>query len=152
MLTDAITFILFEQGFEAVNYIDDFGGADTVERVWHTFYELGNIIQQVGLTEVEDNASPSSHIMVFLGLEVNTIKMTIRIPAEKLREIRSELDKWFLHRRAGKKQIQRLVGLLNFAAGCIKPGRIYFSRILNFLRNMDNVTLFTEDVMMDIIW
>ena len=38
---------------------------------------------------------------------------------------------------ASRKQVQSLAGLINFAAGCIKPGRIYFSRILNFLREME---------------
>lgn len=31
MLTDAITFIFFEEGYEAVNYIDDFRRAETAD-------------------------------------------------------------------------------------------------------------------------
>ena len=111
MLTDAITFVFFEEGYEAVNYIDDFGRAETAEQAWDAFYKLGSIIQKVGLTEAEDKASPPSAIMIFLGLEVNTIKMTIKIPYGKLEEIRLELSKWFLNRRVSKRQVQRLVGL-----------------------------------------
>ena len=31
MFTDTITFIFQEEGFDAVNYINDFGGAETSE-------------------------------------------------------------------------------------------------------------------------
>ena len=90
--------------------------------------------------------------MVFLGLEINTITITIGIPQGKLIEIRLELDKWFINRRVTKKQVQRLVRLLNFAAHCVKPGRIYFSRVLNFLRNIGKHALVDEGTINDIHW
>ena len=90
--------------------------------------------------------------MVFLGLEVNTITMTIGIPQGKLIEIRLELEKWFINRRVTKKQVQRLVGLLNFAAGWVKPRRIYFSRVLDFLRNIRKHALVDEGTIKDIHW
>ena len=57
MLTDVITFIFFQEGYEAMNYIDDFRGAETADQASETFYKLGSIIQKVGLTEAEDKAS-----------------------------------------------------------------------------------------------
>ena len=145
--------LLFKRDIRrAVNYIYDFGGADTPDQAWDAFYKLGSIIQQVGLTEAEDKASPPSTVMIFLGLEVNTITMTIKIPQQKLIEIRMELGRWFLGRRVTKKQMQSLVGILNFAAGCIKPGRIYFSRILNVLRRMDKEVVVQQEIMDDIDW
>ena len=90
--------------------------------------------------------------MVFLGLEVNTILMTLKIPDEKFEEIKVELEKWCYGRMAEKREVQRLVRLLNFAAGCIKPGRIYFSRILNFLREMGTRSVVTQEVIQDIDW
>ena len=74
--------------------------------------------------------------MIFLGLEVNSLLLTLRIPEEKMEEIRQELRRWKLGMDYSLKEMQRLVGLLNFAASCIRPGRIYFSRLLNLLRLM----------------
>ena len=92
-----------------------------------------------------------SYIMVFLGIEVNTLTMTLRIPDNKLREINSVLEEWQHKKVATKKQVEQLVGMLNFTAGCIKPGRIYFSRILNFLREMEgNRAFLTREVKQDI--
>ena len=90
MVTDAINFIYFQEGYEAVNYINNFGGVDTEERAWEAFYKLGNIISEIGLQEAADKCSPPSTIMVFLGLEVNTVNRTIRIPEDKFTEIKRE--------------------------------------------------------------
>ena len=153
MVTDAVTFIYFQEGHEAVNYIDDFEAAETANKAWEAFYKLGNIISDIGLQEAADKASPPSHVMVFLGLEVNTIDKTICIPTHKMEDIRLELGKWQSRKVASKKQVQRLCGLLNFAAGCIKPGRVYFSRILNFLRDMKGDRgWIPEGVRKDISW
>ena len=153
MLTDAITFIFFQDGFQAVNYIDDFGGAETADKAWNAFFQLVKIIAEIGMKEAEEKATPRSHIMVFLGLEVNTLDMTIKISGEKWCEIKTVLKKWMTMKVATKKQVQQLVGLLNFAAGCVKPGRIYFSRILNFLRSIKrSKARIPEEVKLDVQW
>ena len=119
-------------------------------------FHVGKIINDIGMQEAEDKATAPSHKMVFLGLEVNTLDMTLRIPDDKLHTIREELEWWCNATKVNKKQIQRLLGLLNFAAGCIRPGRIYFSRILNFLRECNAVKgkwyLIDEEVRKDIKW
>ena len=37
MLTDAIVFIFHQDQFDAVNYIDDLGGAETEDKAWNAF-------------------------------------------------------------------------------------------------------------------
>ena len=152
MLTDCISFIFSQEGFDTVNYIDDLGGAEVPEKAETAFQRLGDIVNDIGMSEAADKAAPPSHTMVFLGLEVNTLSMTIKIPDEKFLEIKKELNEWTVGIKVSKRKVQSLVGLLNFAAGCIKPGRIYFSRILNFLREMKEVTVVTEEVLRDIDW
>ena len=153
MFTDAITFIFQKEGFEAVNYIDDFGGADVQDRAWEAFYQLGKIMTDIGVTEATDKASSPSTIMVFLGLEVNTVQMTLKIQEEKMSQLILELTSWLCKEKATRRQTQSLLGLLNFAAGCIRPGRIYFSRILNFLRSFREQELMVpEDVRRDVHW
>ena len=111
-------------------------------------------MSDIGMSEASDKASTPSTVMVFWGLEVNTVDMTIRIPDDKLVEILSLLKQWYWMKGATKKQTQSLVGLLNFAAGCIKPGRTYFSRILNFLHSFGNrkYCLIPQEVKQDVRW
>ena len=84
MLTDVISYIFSQEGFEVVNYIDDFGGAEAEDTAWQAFYSLGKIISVIGLREATEKASPPSSIMVFLGLEVNLLNMTISIQQIRL--------------------------------------------------------------------
>ena len=74
--------------------------------------------------------------MIFLGIEVNTILFTLTIPVHKLHEILQVLQEWKNKKAATLKETQKLAGLLNFASRCIKSGRIYLFRILNFLRSL----------------
>ena len=41
MVSSAITYIFANNGFDAVNYIDDFGGAETPDKAWQAFFTLG---------------------------------------------------------------------------------------------------------------
>ena len=153
-VSNAVTYIFSLQGFEAVNYIDDFGGAEEPDLAWRAFFELGNILQNIGLQEAKEKAAPPAPVMTFLGLEVNTLNMTIKIPADKMHKIRQELRTWAVGVIKNKKEVQSLCGLLNFAAACIRPGRVYFSRILNFLRSFKdkNRLPVSEDVFRDVEW
>ena len=153
MLTNCISYIFSQDNFDCVNYIDDLVGAERENRAWEAFFRLGKIISDIGMQEAEDKASAPSRVMIFLGLEVNTILMTLKIPHEKMCEIRTVLRQWLSKSVASKREIQQLVGLLNFAAGCIKPGRIYFSRILNVLRGCDRGCVYiSSDLRKDIEW
>ena len=133
-VTSAVVFIFFNNGFFAVNYLDDLGGVETDERAEEAFMKLREIINLFGLQEAEEKASPPATRMTFLGLQVDSILFTLTIPQEKLLEIREECGRWKEKAMATLKEVQTLAGLLNFASRCVKSGRVYLSRILNFLR------------------
>ena len=92
--------------------------------------------------------------MVFLGIEVNTVTMTLSISGAKWREIQVVLKDWESKVEASLKDVQKLVGLLNFTCRCVKSGRVYLSRILNFLRQLNRceVTTIPRSVKLDIKW
>ena len=94
MLTDVISYIFSQEGFEAVNYIEDYGVAEAEDTAWQAFYSLGKIISDIGLREATEKASPPSSVVVFLGLEVNLLNMTISVPADEVNEILDMLKKW----------------------------------------------------------
>ena len=62
--------------------------------------------------------------------------MTISIDPKKLQEIKKELNKWKTKKSATLRETQSLVGKLNFAATTVHAGRLFFSRVLNFLRTI----------------
>ena len=70
----------------------------------------------------EKTAGPAT-IICFLGLEIDSEKMEICIPIRKIQEIMQQIDN-FLHREnVTLREMQSLIGVLNFACMAIVPGR-----------------------------
>ena len=115
MVTTGIVFICTKFGYFAVNYLDDIAGADTVENATAAFNNLRYVLREFGLTEASAKTCHPAPIMSFLGVEVNSLNMTLRIPDEKWEEIQAVLASWKGREKACLKDVQKLTGLLNFA-------------------------------------
>ncbi len=61
--------------------------------------------------------------LVFLGIELDTIKMEARRPEEKLKKCLGLLKRHGQSKKITVKQLESLTGLLNFACSVIAPGR-----------------------------
>ena len=88
-MTNAITFIYRKHfNYDNVNYLDDFGVAETAEKAEEAFTCLGNILQKVGIREAEKKACAPVAICIFLGILYNTNTMMLQITSERLSEIK----------------------------------------------------------------
>ena len=135
-VTSAVVFIFTNWGFFAINYLDDLGGCEEEDKADLAFEKLREILHSFGLQEALSKSCSPAHIMTFLGIKVNCITKTLSIPEEKWTELIRTTKVWQNKKVANLKQTQQLAGLLNFACRCVKSGRIYLSRILNFLRSL----------------
>lgn len=101
----------------------------------------------MGIEESVDKACEPAELMVVLGILFNTRDMTLSLTKEK---------KWKGRTHCSMKQLQSLVGRLNFAAGVIKSGRVYMARLINNLRNRQsskNVQIIlSKDTVNDVLW
>ncbi|CAG2202606.1 unnamed protein product [Mytilus edulis] len=133
-LTNAIAYIYSSLGFDIINYLDDFAGVESPELSAKAFLELQNVLASCGIEESEHKAVGPSTRMEFLGIICDSVKMTLEISIERLTEIDLILLEWVGKEFASKREIQSLVGKLNFVGCCVRPGRVFISRILNWLR------------------
>lgn len=154
--TNAISFIMLQIGIAILNYLDDLAGAEHRDKAIFAYNCLSTVLQKCGFEEAIDKASPPSEIMSFLGVLFNTVSMTMEITPERLAEIRSLVTSWLNKDNASLKQVQSLLGKLNFIAACVKPSRIFVSRLLNWLRSIYNSSDFLHPipshVKKDLIW
>ena len=67
----------------------------------------------------------------FLGLELDTVKFEIRLPEDKLVTLRTEVQKLITQRSATLRQLQSLIGMLNFSCQVVPPGRTFLRRLIN---------------------
>ena len=56
------------------------------------------------------------------------------VTPDRLAEIQQEVSLWLMRQVASKRQIQSLIGKLVFVAKCVRPGRLFLARMLEFLR------------------
>ena len=96
-VTKAVTWIHRRLGLESelprlynsLNYSDDIGGCeDTLERATEAYDALGNLFTDLGLKESASKAHPPSTSMPYLGIQFDTVKMTMSIPPDKVYEVR----------------------------------------------------------------
>ena len=87
--------------------------------------------QNLGLMLAEDKTEgPSTHLTV-LGIEVDSMAMTLRVPEEKLVKLRALLAEW---RKSGmRRDLESLVDQLQHACKVVRLGRCFLRRIYDLL-------------------
>ena len=128
---------LLSTGLCSRPYLDDFGGAEALQDRAHVaLRELQGIMAALGVHEAKHKVHPPSQRMVWLGIIYDTLTMRMAIPPDKMAEIMENLDTWHGRRRATRRDVQALIGLLQFVASVSPPVRIFTNRMLQCLRDM----------------
>ena len=158
ILADLLAWILNHQGVEPLlHYLDDFL---TVGRPHsHECYDNLQVMKQVcqmlrvplAIEKVEGPATS----LEFLGITLDTTRMEVRLPDEKLARIKKMVRDWMDKRKATKRQILSLVGLLQHAAKLVRPGRIFVRRMYSVaaqVKEMDHFTRLNKGFRSDLFW
>ena len=147
-----------EEKFHSINYSDDIGGCErTLDRATESFNALAELFKDLGLAESTSKAHEPSTSMPYLGVNFDTVRMKMSIPAEKLTEVRDEISSWSRKTKATKKGLQQLLGKLFWVSRCVKFSRIFMARLLNQLADMHKLpdnkkALLSEECRLDINW
>ena len=75
-VSNLVRHFLQDKGYDIVNYLDDIGSAETWARVDEAFAALGEVLEKSGLGDAVEKRVPPCHIMVFLGIQFNSIDFT----------------------------------------------------------------------------
>eukprot|EP00092_Neocalanus_flemingeri_P088436 GFUD01111756.1.p1 GENE.GFUD01111756.1~~GFUD01111756.1.p1 ORF type:complete len:224 (-),score=27.77 GFUD01111756.1:333-1004(-) len=161
-VSSAILYILRRMGigpdspeYEAVVYMDDFAGCESGARATAAFDALGTLLKELGVQEAVDKASPPSTQMKFLGVEFNTITMSMRIDESKRQEITTLSKIWARKTVATKEELQSILGKLIWVSKVVRFSRCFVARIIATLKRLrsqkQKVTL-TEAIRKDFLW
>ena len=147
-LTDALSWIHRRLGletpagkqFNVVNYSDDLGGCETeLDRAIESFTLLKVLMDDLGLEESVKKAEAPAQEMIYLGVMFDTVNMEMRVPPEKLAEIKSEIGGWSRKSTITRKNLQSLLGKLFWVSRVVRLARIFMGRLLQQLRDMSNM-------------
>ena len=89
-----------------------------------------------------------------LGFLVDTLEFSLSISQSKVDNLIALLQCWLTKVSANKREVQSIVGKLVWVAAVVRPGRLMVSRLLNFLRGMEEFRRYTitEECRADVRW
>ena len=83
---------------------------------------------EVGLVMEPSKRECPSQVLTFLGIEVDTQRMEIRLPQEKLQDLKLLLAQWLGRRHCWKRELESLAGKLQHACKVVRIGRCFMRR------------------------
>ena len=82
--TNAVTYKFRALRYSCTNYIDNFGGAETPDKSTTAFNAFGDLFSSLGLQSSPDKDCPLTTSMVFLGIHLDTLTMSMSVTPERL--------------------------------------------------------------------
>lgn len=156
-ISSAVKRMLIRRGINAiVVYLDDFLlVAETKEACMEALNCLITLLRQLGFFISWAKVCGPSRQITFLGINIDTVRMMLELPPNKLADLMRLIDKFFTMRRASKKQLQSLAGKLNWSAQVVRGGRSYLRRILDLMNNLraqHHKIKLTDEFFKDLHW
>ena len=140
-LADGLIWIMHLKGVgPSLHYLDDFllfgpPASSTCAEVLATALSICN---ELGVPVAGEKTEGPATSLTFLGIQIDTRAMQLRLPQEKLHDLKTRLDHWTQRgesatpRRSGKKRdLLSLIGVLQHAATVVKPGRTFVRSLID---------------------
>ena len=136
-VTNAIAYIHRRLHYFILNYMDDFVAAEVKENIWAAYHALTDLLNKLRVDISEEKLVPPTTRLEFLRITFDSNTMTMEISEDKMKDIQQEIAGWLLRTKARRKEVESLIGKLQFMAKCVKAGRIFLSRLIQWIRGMD---------------
>lgn len=115
-----------------IHYLDDFLGGDRTftlcQKIMHIFKTFS---AELHLPLADEKTEGPAEVICFLGLELDSANMVVRIPADKIVELVEKIECVLSKDKVTLLTMQSLIGSLNFCCRAIVPGRPFCRRLIN---------------------
>ena len=92
--------------------------------------------RNLGIPIAANKTEGPSTTLEFMGIILDTVRMEARLPADKVERIQASLALFQTKRTCTLKELQSLIGTLNFACKVIPPGRPFLQRMIELTRKV----------------
>ena len=116
-----------------VHVLDDFlfiGPPDNM-LCRQTLTQFLDMAHSIGMPIKQEKTVFPTTVLTFLGIEIDSTFMEIRLPEDKLIKLREKLKIFKKRKKVTLEEIQSLIGLLNFACLVVQPGRAFLRRLID---------------------
>lgn len=101
--------------------------------------DLNNFLrlcERIGVPIAHEKTEGPSTTLQFAGITLDTISMEARLPADKLQKCNAQLLDMHKRRKTTLKELQSLIGLLNFTCSVVLPGRAFLRRLIDLTKGI----------------
>ena len=94
------------------------------------------LCSKIGVPIKHSKTETPRQVIVFMGLELDSVNMIARLPQDKLCRLRSLLSGCEKRRKIKLRDLQSLLGLLNFCCAVVRPGRAFLRRLIDMTKGV----------------
>lgn len=146
-VADALQWMMERGGVSVVDhYLDDFitlGRPKSTECAVN-FGLMKEICKLTGTpVETEKSEAPTTKL-VFLGIEIDSSALEMRLPADKLAKLKDTVAAWRGRKACKKRDLLSLIGTLSHACKVIKPGRSFLRRLIDLSKRVSDLNHFVR--------
>ena len=139
-----------------IHYLDDFFlCASSFEECENDMAKVKLAFSELGVPLAPDKVIGPATVITYLGIEINSVSETIRLPTEKFDELNILLQQWELRKKCTKRELLSLIGSLSFACKVVKPGRMFLRRLIDLstsVTNLNHHISLSSEARADIHW
>ena len=135
-LADGLQWILEQRGTTYVaHYLDDFVtvGPPNSDQCSTNQSIISDVCKELGIPLAPHKSVGPATCLTFLGIEIDTQAMELRLPLEKLHNLRDLISEWQFKKVCTREKLESLLGHLNHACSVVKPGRSFIGRLIGLL-------------------
>jgi len=115
-----------------MQYLDDYlGGNRTAKSCQENMKIFHNTAKELGVPIANEKTVGPTKVLVFLGLELDSENMQVRIPTEKVEQVIEKIVTLSGKQKTNLKSLQSLIGSLNFCCRAIPMGRPFCRRLID---------------------
>ena len=112
------------------------------------------MLQELGFEISQSKLVSPTNFAICLGIEIDTVNRTLKIPHAKLQEIQQICLQFASKSKVTKKQLQSLLGSLLYITKYVKPAHFFLNRMLQLLRDskLKSIIKLNENFHKDLNW
>lgn len=135
-VADAIEWIARQAGLRCIgHYLDDFllAGSPQSPECRQALGLLLDVFAQLGVPVAQEKTEGPATTLTFLGFEIDTVRMEVRLPRDKLRALQDLLAEWVQKQSCTRRELESLLGSLGHAGYVVEEGKTFLRRLFELL-------------------
>lgn len=120
-----------------IHILDDFlMGTRTFEQCRVNLERFLSLCEYLGVPIAPEKTVGPVNMLSFAGIELDTLAMEARLPGDKTEKCKLLIATFLRRKKVTLRELQSLVGLLNFACSVVVPGRAFLRRLIDLTKGI----------------